>query len=98
MVLRLKNATLEERLAIARDAEEQLKGIPYTLIVGIFMAKDQGTMPEGTHCSHLVWQAYKNAGYDIDPDGGPVVTCRDIANSPYFEIVQTYGFDPLSGW
>ena len=98
MVLRLKDADAETRRAIADKAEEELLDIPYSLVVGIFKKKDQGTAPKGTNCSHLVWQAYKNAGYDIDFDGGPVVTCRDIANSPHLEIVQIYGFDPVKGW
>lgn len=98
MVLRLKNADAETRKAIADAAEEQLNDIPYSLGVGLVMAKDQGTMPKATNCSHLVWQAYKNAGYDIDFDGGAIATTRDIANSPYLEVVQIYGFDPIKGW
>ncbi len=98
MVLRLKGADAETRYDLAEHALHELSGIPYSLIVGIFMPKDQGTAPKGTHCSHLVWQAYKNAGYDIDYDGGPVCTTRDIANSPYLEVIQYYGFDPTKGW
>ncbi len=98
MVLRLKDADAATRTAIADAAMEQLADIPYSLIVGIFTKKDQGTRPEGTNCSHLVWQAYKNAGYDLDSDGGPVCTTRDIANSPLLEVVQIYGFDPVKGW
>ncbi len=98
MVLRLKDADEETRRQIADEAEKTLDDIPYDLLVGIFKPKDQGTTPSGTHCSHLVWQAYKNAGYDIDSDGGPVCTTRDIANSPLFEVVQVYGFDPVKLW
>ena len=39
-----------------------------------------------------------NAGYDLDPTGGPLVTPDDIANSPYLEVVQIYGFDPDKLW
>lgn len=98
MVLRLKDADAATRSAIAKGAEEHLAGIPYSLTVGIFSAKDQGLKPSATNCSHLVWQAYRYAGYDIDSDGGPVCTARDIANSRYLEVVQMYGFDLDKGW
>ncbi len=96
MVLRLKGVSEEERAAIAERAAKELKGIPYSLTVGIFSSKDQcgEGAPEGTQCSHLVWQAFYNAGFDIDSDGGGVVTTSDIFASPLFEIVQVYGFDP----
>lgn len=98
IVLRLKDKTKEERALIARWAMNNLNGIPYSLTVGIFSPKDQGDSPTETNCSHLVWQAYRHFGYDIDSDGGPVVTSRDIANSPCFEVVQVYGFDPITLW
>lgn len=98
MVLRLKGASKEARKAIADAAESCLVGVPYHFTAGIFTPKDQGTDPTDTYCSHLVWQAYKNAGYDIDPDGGPVCTPRDIANSSCFDVIQTYGFDIDKGW
>lgn len=98
LVLRLKDADAEARAAIAATAEERLCGVPYSITVGIFSPKDQGETPQETHCSHLVWQAFKYYGYDIDADGGPVCTARDIANSPCFEVVQVFGFDPVSLW
>ena len=98
MVLRLKGATLEERAAIAQTALERLEDITYSVTVGILSPKDQGETPAVTHCSHLVWQAYKYAGYDIDSDGGPVCTTRDIANCGLFEVVQVFGFDPVKLW
>ena len=98
MVLRLKGASREERAQIARTAEERLTGVPYSLTVGVLSPKDQGETPKETHCSHLVWQAFKYFGYDIDSDGGAVCTTRDIAKSPLFEVIQVYGFDPLTLW
>ncbi len=98
ILLRLKNVDKETRAKIAQNALRDLKGIPYSITVGVFSKKDQGTSPKSTHCSHLVWQAYKNAGYDIDSNGGLVVTPRDIARSPLFEVVQVYGFDPETLW
>ncbi len=98
MVLRLKGADADARRAIAEEAEKDLVGVPYHFTAGIFTPKDQGTSPTDTYCSHLVWQAFKNAGYDLDADGGPCCTPRDIANSSHLEVVQTYGFDIDKGW
>ena len=86
------------RRAVADEGEAHLVDIPYSLTVGIFSKKDQGTSPTETQCAHLVWQAYKNCGFEIDSNGGALVTPRDIARSPLFEIVQVYGFDPSVGW
>ena len=98
MVLRLKDATAEERAAIAATAEERLRGVDYSITVGILSPKDQGETPKETHCSHLVWQAFRYYGYDIDSDGGAVCTTRDIANCDLFEVVQVFGFDPIELW
>lgn len=98
IVLRLKDATKEERAEIAQNALLTLKDVPYSLTVGIFSPKDQGESIQATHCSHLVWQAYKLFGYDIDADGGPVCTSRDISMCDLFEVVQVYGFDPDKLW
>lgn len=98
IVLRMKGLTDAQRTEIAASALEHLRYIPYSLTVGVFSAKDQGLSPEATHCAHLVWQAYKNFGYDIDRDGGNIVTAHDIATSPLFEVVQVYGFDVERLW
>lgn len=98
MILRLKDATKEERNKIALEAVETLLDLPYSLFVGIFSKKDQGQTPSKTNCSHLVWQAYKNAGYDIDSDKGLICTSHDIANSDLLEVVQVFGFDPITLW
>lgn len=45
-----------------------------------------------TQCAHLVWYAYKQFGIDLDSDGGLFVTPYDIQNSPYLEVVQSYGY------
>ena len=83
---------------VAVAAVKTLNGIPYSLTVGIFEKKDQGERPRATHCSHLVWQAYKNFGIDIDANGGAIVSSQDIANSGYFEVVQVFGFDAERLW
>ena len=53
---------------------------------------------KGTQCAHLVWYAYKNFGIDLDCNGGCVVKPQDMANSPYMQVVQIYGFDPEKLW
>ena len=98
VVLRLKGADRETRAQIAATAAQRLFDIPYSVTVGFLSPKDQGVSPEATHCSHLVWQAYAYYGYDIDSDGGPVCTARDIVHSDLFEVVQVFGFDPDNIW
>ena len=80
----------EERLA--EVGEEKLTDVPYGLLTGMF-GKYVPDIQE-TQCSHLVWFAFYELGLDIDSDGGWLVTPRDIAGSPYFEVVQIVGLDP----
>ena len=87
----------ETRLAVAEYAREELIGIPYTVFAGIFRKKFQQPL-KGTQCAHLVWYAYKNFGIDLDCNGGCVVKPQDMANSPYMQVVQIYGFDPGKLW
>ncbi len=49
----------------------------------------------GTHCAHLVWCAYEHYGYNLDSDGGLIVTPCDIYGSSLLEPVQVYGMDIL---
>ena len=99
MVLRLKDKTPQERREIAAYAVNHLMDIEYSVLTGFFASpKDQGENPQTTHCSHLVWQAYRYFGYDIDSDGGPVCTTRDIATCDLFEVVQVFGFDQDKLW
>ena len=98
MVLRPKT-TAEEARAVAGWAKENLVNVPYSLFIGFFSPKDQSDDVQCTHCSHLVWQAYKAVlGVDIDSTGGPVVSPRNIANSDFFEVVQVNGFDLDKLW
>ena len=48
---------------------------------------------KGTQCAHLVWYAYKQAGIDLDSDGGLLVTPEDLRKSPYLEVIQSYGYE-----
>lgn len=97
IVLRPK-LSADESAEIAQWAADNMIGIHYSLVTGIFNAKDQTDDVQTTQCAHLVWQAYKAFGYDIDSTGGPVVTPRNIANCDLFEVIQVNGFDLESLW
>lgn len=91
-ILRLKDVPFETRQAIAKTAEKHLACKPYNLLAGIIPLKY--CPPEdvsGTQCAHLVWLACAEYGYDIDSDGGAIVTPTDILNSELLEVVQSYG-------
>jgi uncharacterized protein YycO len=99
ILLKLKNVEQKKLDEIAEYAIHSLYKVPYKLTVGIFSSKyEEGVEPVGTHCSHLVWYPFKKFGYDLDSNGGLLITPQDIANSPYLEIVQIYGFNPKELW
>lgn len=85
-LLRLKDVSAQSRSEIADYASENLTGVPYRLSAGVWDAP-------GTQCAHLVWSAYSRFGYDLDSDGGRIVTPKDLYESPMLEIVQIYGMD-----
>lgn len=96
VVLRLRHASREKREKIAQYARENLQGIPYgfgTDLLEHFRRKKQ-EIPEDTDCAHLIWKSYLAFGFDLDSDGGMIVTPRDIAESPLLEVIQIYGMDP----
>ena len=91
-ILRLKGVPLETRRLAAQNAKAFFNDIPYNLLAGIYPMKySEPDKLKSTQCAHLVWLAYASVGYDIDSDGGLIVTPENIANSDLFEIVQTYG-------
>lgn len=99
ILLRLKDASPELLDKIAKSALNSLNDIPYAFTVGIFSPKFQKVEEINlTHCSHLVWEAFRLFDYDLDSDGGMVVTPKDIANSPYLEVVQVFGVNPEEIW
>ncbi len=87
-VFRLKNTDSETRSKIAEFAAENLVNKPYSLLAGVF---DNNS----THCSHLIWSAFNAFGYDLNSNGGKIVTPSDIAKSPLLELKQVYGL-PLT--
>ena len=94
MVFRLRGVDAHTRSKIAQTACERLSGIPYGLTVGLLSPKHSEDRPSKTHCAHLVWEAYRAYGYDLDSTGGRIVTPHDLASSPLLELKQIYGVDP----
>ena len=97
VVLRVKGATENLQKEVADFAEETLNDVPYRLTAGLI--GDKAPDPEegrfGLHCAYLVWYAWQEFGYDLDSDGGRLVTIQDILHSKQLEIIQIYGINPL---
>lgn len=75
-------------------AAEHLVDIDYSIFAGIITKdKSKNETVDTSHCSHIVWQAYKAVGVDIDYDGGPIVTPHDIAMSDKLKVLQIFGMD-----
>lgn len=95
MVLRLNDTDKNQRQEIADFAAEQLNQIPYRLTSGVFGEKAPPFEGElGAQCAYIIWYAYQHFGYDLDSDGGRVVTIKDLSESPHLEVIQIYGADP----
>ena len=93
VVLRHKDSKVAEKAA--DYAREHLVDIEYSIFAGIIKKdKSDEEIPESSHCSHIVWQAYKAVGVDIDANGGPVVTPCDVSMSNELSVVQIYGINP----
>ena len=86
LVLRLK-ASEPVRKKVAEYAVKHLSGIPYMLSPGVVDDKDMDGDYWGTQCAHLVWAAFSALGYDIDGDGGWLVTPVDFTKSILLQIV-----------
>lgn len=95
-VLRIKNITPELQSKVTAFAHDKLTDVPYKLTSGFFGEKAPSPDSDdfGLHCSYLVWYAWQHFGFDLDSDGGPLVTTSDILNSDLVEVVQIYGMDP----
>ncbi len=91
-ILRVKGVTPEQQQTVVTYATEHLIDVPYRLTAGWRDCKDDADLT--LNCSYLVWYAWSQAGYDLDSDGGLVVSCTDLLDSNQLEIVQLYGMDP----
>ncbi len=92
LVLRYKNSKIAEKAA--DYAKENLVDIDYSVFAGITDKDMSDNKDIDSHCSHIVWQAYKAVGVDIDYDRGILVTPNDIAMCDDLYIVQIYGINP----
>ncbi len=92
-VLRYKDREIAKK---ASDyAEEKLLGVAYNPLSGIIKKDKSGENPvSSSQCAHLIWQAYKAVGADIDGNGGKLVLPQDFLKCTDFEIVQIYGIKP----
>jgi hypothetical protein len=79
--------------AVANYTSEELIGIRYNILAGIFTEKAPENL-RSTHCSHFIWYAYMQAGIDLDSNGGKIVTPHNLLYSEELSIVQIYGIDP----
>lgn len=86
LVLRL-NAPENVRQAVVSYAKQKLVSIPYMLSPGAVDDKNMDEEYWGTQCAHLVWAAFAACGYDIDGDGGWLVTPADFTASELLRAV-----------
>ncbi len=95
-VLRVKNVTPDLQRQVVEFSLTHLLDVPYRLTAGLIGSK--APQPDvtwfGLHCSYLVWYAWNQFGYDLDSDGGRLVSTYDLLCSDQLEIVQIYGLDP----
>ena len=96
LVLRVKDVSLEQRQEVADYACEALQGVPYHLSSGFIGPKAPDSDAEyfGLQCAYLAWYAWNHFGYDLDGDGGRLVSSDDLLRSELLEVVQMYGMDP----
>lgn len=85
----------EKAKKAAQYAKEKLKDVPYSIFAGLIEKdKSKNDTVSSSHCAHIVWQAYKAIGIDIDSNGGKIVTPKDIAKSNKLRLVQVFGLNP----
>lgn len=79
--------------------ETNFAKVPYRAVTGVFTKKDS---MRSTSCAHLIWYGFKHFdderggrfNLDLDSNGRLLVMPKDIAESPYVELVQNFGFNP----
>ena len=85
--------------AVVKDvvefAQTELLDIPYEGLTGLLTNKNDINKSQ---CAHIVWYAYMHCGIDLDSNGGAMVLPYDLANSPYLQPVQVFGFDLDELW
>lgn len=94
-VLRVKGVMEEEREEVVKYAKENLCGVPYHLSAGLIGEKAPAVDAKqfGLQCAYLAWYAWNAFGYDLDGDGGRLVTAQDLLQSDEVEVVESFGMD-----
>ncbi len=82
--------------AVADYAKAHMEGVNYGLLAGIPTKAPKEL--KKSQCAHLVWYSFQQFGYDLDSDGGWLVTPKDLANSDQLELVQIFGAKPDHFW
>ena len=97
-VLRVKGTQKNVGEKVAAYAKENLCNLPYRLSAGLLGDKAPDVQDPffGLQCAYAVWYAWQQFGYDLDSDGGRLVTAQDILHSECLEIIQIYGMNPFS--
>ena len=95
-VLRVKGVSEELQKQVVSYAQEHLCKVAYHLSAGFLGEKAPAPdVPQfGLQCAYLVWYAWQVFGYDLDSDGGRLVTPSDLLRSDLLEVVQIYGINP----
>lgn len=92
-VMRYPDSEISQKAA--EYAKQNLTDVPYSIFAGLIKKdKSKNAEIESSHCSHIVWQAYKAAGVDLDKNKGRIVTPKDVAMSDKLKTVQIYGLNP----
>ena len=91
VVLRYPDSAVASKAA--DYAAKNLIDIPYSITAGVLDKDKTGEENPSSHCSHIVWQAYKSVGVDIDRDQSFIVSPKDVAMSEKLEVVEIFGMD-----
>ena len=94
LVLRVRSASPEQRAAAVELALRDLQEVPYGFSSGLWGEKAAQPPLSSVQCAYLPWYAWFQLGFDLDSDGGRLVTVTDLAASPQLEVVQARGLDP----
>lgn len=96
VILRVKNVSEEMQQQVVTYARDNFCGVPYRLTAGLFGEKspDINGRMFGTNCGHAIWCVWNHFGYDLDSNGGRLVTPYNILCSEQLEVIQVYGIDP----
>ena len=90
-VLRLKNGDENLINSMVEMTIAEFLDIPYSIFA-------RGNDLSRTHCSALIWKIFYEKGINLNSSNRPFVTPRSIANSPYLEVIQSYGFNSQLKW